>query len=239
MRGCCGQLPEVLGHAGIVGVVASLVLGLAASYLPFTQVRKPSRWIGRLFTSLMNRSHSALTDWGLAQVRIAKDFTILDVGCGGGRTINKLAQSAPAGTVVGIDYAQGSVAASVSTNHTLIDAGRVGVFLASVAALPFPADRFDLVTAVETHYYWPSLPDNMRETLRVLKPGGSLLLIAEAYSKVGGSKLEKLIMKRLLRAAHLSAEEHRQLFADAGFIEVRILEESQKGWLCVLGRKPA
>ena len=40
---------------------------------------------------------------------------------------------------------------------------------------------FDLVTAVETHFFWPDLPNDVREVLRVLKPGGTFLLIAEVY----------------------------------------------------------
>jgi len=52
----------------------------------------------------MNMSHSGVTDWGLTHVRIEKNFTILDVGCGGGRTISKLARIAEQGTVYGIDY---------------------------------------------------------------------------------------------------------------------------------------
>ena len=55
------------------------------------QCRKPSGWFGRLNLKRMNSGHSKLTDWGLAQVQIGKQFTILDVGCGGGRTVQKLA----------------------------------------------------------------------------------------------------------------------------------------------------
>lgn len=40
---------------------------------------------------------------------------------------------------------------------------------------------FDILTAVETHYYWPDLPANVRGILRVLKPGGTFALIAETY----------------------------------------------------------
>ena len=38
-------------------------------------------------------------------------------------------------------------------------------------------DRFDLVTAVETHYFWPDLPRDLVEVRRVLKPGGMLALV--------------------------------------------------------------
>jgi ubiquinone/menaquinone biosynthesis C-methylase UbiE len=51
--------------------------------------------------------------------------------------------------------------------------------------LPFPDGLFDLVTAVETHYFWPDLPADMREIQRVLRPGGTLVVLAEAYK--GGS----------------------------------------------------
>jgi len=40
---------------------------------------------------------------------------------------------------------------------------------------------FDLVTAIETQYYWPDLVNDMREILRVLAPGGTLVIIAESY----------------------------------------------------------
>lgn len=88
--------------------------GLLITALIYTlrQVRKPTRWVGRIFLWMMNFSHSDVTDWGLEYVRVGKDFTILDVGCGGGRTIQKRAALAAEGVVYGIDYALGSVAAS-------------------------------------------------------------------------------------------------------------------------------
>jgi ubiquinone/menaquinone biosynthesis C-methylase UbiE len=94
----------------------------------------------------------------------------MDVGCGGGRTLAKL--GAKAAQVYGIDYAAGSVATSHAHNKRMIAEGRVHVEQASVSRLPFADDKFDLVTAIETQYYWPNLRDDMKEIWRVLKPGG-------------------------------------------------------------------
>jgi len=82
----------------------SLLVGFA--FYVLNQVRKPTRWVGRLFLWIMNSSHSRVTDWGLKHVRIEKGFTILDVGCGGGRTIQKLAALAPEGVIDGIDLCE-------------------------------------------------------------------------------------------------------------------------------------
>jgi ubiquinone/menaquinone biosynthesis C-methylase UbiE len=221
------NIPHLLRTVVLVGITLYLV----------RQVRKPSRWAGRPFAWLMNISHSALTDWGLEHAPIKSDSAILDVGCGGGRTIQKLAAMAPSGRVSGVDYAAGSVAASRSKNAELIRAGRVDVQRGSVSKLPFSENQFDLVTAVETQYYWPDLANDMREILRVLKPGGTLLIILESYAKgrfgtVQGSAL------RLLGGANLSVEQERELFASAGYTAVEVFEEKSKGWLCVIGKKP-
>jgi ubiquinone/menaquinone biosynthesis C-methylase UbiE len=161
--------------------IASVVLTIVGVSVVLAQCRKPMGWPGRFFAWLMNRSHSSLTDWGLTHVVIGKRDTALDVGCGGGRTVQKLATIATDGKVCGIDYSEASVRTSRSANRQAIQAGRVEIQRASVSQLPFPDGMFDLVTAVETHYYWPDLTADMREILRVLKPGGKLLMIAEAY----------------------------------------------------------
>ena len=211
------------------------VVIIAAVYLA-RQARKPNRWIGRPFLWLMNLSHSTLTNWGLQQVSIEKNFKILDIGCGGGRTIQKLAAVATNGLVSGVDYASGSVAVSRSKNAKLIQSGRVEVRDGSVSQLPFADSSFDLATAVETQYYWPDLVNDMKEVRRVLKTGGRLVVIAETYK---GGRLDKLKAPamKLLQSSHLSADDHRQLFLSAGYDDVRIVEDKKRGWICATGRK--
>jgi SAM-dependent methyltransferase len=184
----------------------------------------------------MNARHSRVTDWGLGHIRIERAFTILDVGCGGGRTIRKLAAIASAGRVYGIDYSPASIAVARRTNAGEIAAGRVDVREGSVSDLPFPDGTFDLVTAVETHYYWPHPLEDMREVRRVLKPGGRFALIAETYK---GSRLDAVFepAMRLLGATYLTADEHRDLLAAAGFSEVEVSVQERKGWICAVGAK--
>ena len=227
----------VLASWHVIGQVLYYVLLAVLMIYVLKQVRKPDRWAGRFFVWIMNMSHSGVTDWGLGHVRIEKEFTILDVGCGGGRTIEKLAGMAARGMVYGVDYAKGSVAASRGRNAQLIEAGRVEIAQASVSQLPFPDGKFDLVTAVETQYYWPDLVKDMQEILRVLKPGGTLVVIAESYGKARYDMIQGPVMK-LLRSANPSVEEHRELFAKTGYTDVQTFEERAKSWFCGVGRKP-
>ena len=185
----------------------------------------------------MNLSHATMADWGLQQVRVPKNAAILDVGCGGGRTVRRLAALASEGNVIGLDYSAASVAVSRDTNAKEIEAGRVQIARGSVAALPFPDRTFDIITAVETHYYWPDLPANVREILRVLKPGGSFALIAETY-RGGPFRLLYGIVMPLLRAAFLSDAEHRDLLTQAGFTEVATMHLSGRNWICAMGHRP-
>ena len=185
----------------------------------------------------MNFSHSDLTDWGLTHVSIEKDFKILDVGCGGGRTIQKLATTTTEGLICGVDYAKGSVAASGAKNARLINAGRVAIQRASVSQLPFTDNTFDFVSAVETQYYWPDLLNDMREILRVLKPGGTLAVIVESY-KGGSNEILHAPVMNLLRSTRLSINEQKELFTTAGYTDVQAFEEHKKSWLCATGKKP-
>ena len=206
---------------------------------PVSQFSKPTGLLGRYMLWRMNSHHSKLTDWGLEHVAIGSHFTILDVGCGGGRTVNKLAAIATQGKVYGIDHSDESLAATRKMNARWIDLGRVEVRHGSVSQMPFSDDMFDLVTAVETHFFWPDLPADMREVWRVLKPGGTLIIVAEVYKgakRIAGRPAEKYVPPTGM--ALLSVNEHREIFAKAGYTDIQIIEERDKGWICGIGRKP-
>jgi ubiquinone/menaquinone biosynthesis C-methylase UbiE len=179
-----------------------------------SQCQKLSGWLGRLALWNMNSRHSKVTDWGLRHISIANDDTILDVGCGGGKTLSKLAAMATLGKVYGIDHSEESVATSKRTTARLIRDGRVEVNHGSVSRLPFQDGTFDLVTAVETHFWWPNLLTDMREVLRILKTGGKLIVIAQVY-KGANTTVAKLAEKYASQAGMimLDADQHRQLFS--------------------------
>lgn len=203
-----------------------------------TQCQKPVGWVGRLVLRNMNARHSGVTDWGLSRISVQNHFAILDIGCGGGRTVSKLAAVATEGKVYGVDYSRESVAVASKTNRELIKSGRVEIREGSVSELPFATGTFDLVVAVETHFWWPDLLRDLRELLRVLKPSGELVIIAEVYK--GASTTTARLVEKYLPVTgmkFLSPEEHRDVLTNAGYSSVQIATESDKGWIFVSGKK--
>src|SRR5262249_60948076 len=110
----------------------------------------------------------------------------------------------------------------------------------AVPLLPFAPAVFDLVTGVKPPFGWPALPPDMREVLRVLKPGGRLIIIAEIY-RGAQTRMAKVAKKSLPLSGMtlLTVDEHRDLFPNAGYSDVQIITEPEKGWICGVGMKPA
>jgi ubiquinone/menaquinone biosynthesis C-methylase UbiE len=95
-----------------------------------------------------------------------------------------------------------------------------------------------MVVAVETHFWWPDLPDDLRELLRVLKPGGELAIIAEVH-KGASTKTARLVEKYLPKTGMklLSPDAHRDLLTNTGYSNVQITVESSNGWIFAIGKK--
>lgn len=204
-----------------------------------TQFQMPRGQFGRRTLEGMNEHHSKLTDWGLTHVSVKRRDTVLDVGCGGGRTIKKLAAMAAQGKVYGVDYSEESVAISKKTNAASVRDRRVEILNASVSELPLPKDTFNLVTAVETHFWWRDIAAGMREVFRVTKRRGIFVVIAEVY-KGATSGVSRTTEEQAPQTGitMLTPDEHRDLFTNAGFTKIKVDVFAEKGWLCVTGKKP-
>ena len=144
----------------------------------FDNMRKPQGKLGNIQLKSMNKEHTPVSLWGLKHLNINPDDVILDVGCGGGININRMAKDAK--KVYGIDYSIESVKLSREVNEKLIDNGQVEIHEGNVKDLPFEDNTFDIVTAFETVYFWPDIEKCFGEVKRVLKPGGTFLIGMES-----------------------------------------------------------
>ena len=144
----------------------------------FSNMRKPEGKLGNIQLKSMNKEHTPVSLWGLKHLDISPDDIILDIGCGGGMNVNRMAQSAK--KVFGVDYSIESVNLSREVNDDLIRRGKVEIHEGNVVNLPFEDDSFDIVTAFETVYFWPDIEKSFGEVKRVLKPGGMFLIGCES-----------------------------------------------------------
>jgi SAM-dependent methyltransferase len=201
-----------------------------------SQCKKPDGRFGRFLARGMNFSHSGLTRWSLGFIDIASDIDVLDIGCGGGRTVERLAGIATDGKVVGIDYSPDAVAVAIKKNRALINEGRVEIFQEAVSSMRFSDGTFGLVTAFESHYFWPDFRNDLKEVHRVTKQNGQLLIVGAVYKNKKYDRRNQRIVDAI-GMTYLSIEEFREVLEGVGYSQFDALEEKNKGWFAVKCKK--
>jgi len=200
------------------------------------QCKKPSGRFGRILASGMNFGHSGLTKWGLGFIDIARDIDALDIGCGGGRTVGRLAEIATDGTVVGIDYSPDAVVVARKKNRALINEGRVEILQEAVSSMRFSDGAFGLITAFESHYFWPDFRNDLKEVHRVTKQNGQLLIVGALYKNKKYDRRNQRIVDAIVMT-YLNIEELREVLEAVGYSEFDAREEKNKGWFAVKCKK--
>ncbi|HIY05582.1 MAG TPA: class I SAM-dependent methyltransferase [Candidatus Evtepia faecigallinarum] len=160
--------------------------------------------------------------------------TLLDVGCGTGWLLNRLARVHPA-EYHGLDVSENMLA--VAEEKHIPGA----VFVQGVAdRLPYADNFFDVVTCIQSFHHYPDPDRAMGEALRVLKPGGLYLLSDTGVGGLAGW-IDNHILFRLLNSGDCHVENRRGIarrMVKNGFVDVQ--SRQLKGFIyTVTGRKPA
>ena len=196
----------------------------------FSNCAHPRGAMGRMMLSMMNSWHGPLTNWGLGYVPFQDGWTILDVGCGGGQTLRRLLGQSKGAIVHGIDISEESVAKARKVNAGLLDT-QVFVQKGSAAELPYADCTFDLVTAVETIYFWRDLPHCFEEVKRVLKPGGLFAILLEVASA------DCAWTRFVDGMTTYSPEQLKAFLEQAGFCDVEI-HRKKPSYATIISRRP-
>jgi SAM-dependent methyltransferase len=102
-------------------------------------------------------------------------FALLDAGCGTGGLLRELRLAFPNATLSGIDISEHAVRLARTVTDAEITRG-------SVASMPYAAASFDVITSMDVMYHRDVDPQRMLdECVRVLRPGGTIVLNLPAY----------------------------------------------------------
>jgi len=183
--------PYTLGHL--------LVFGIAALIVALCLWRRWPRWTIAL--------SAVLAVWSLGGAFIVHDVIqinepvmpvtalflpsgngrVLDLGAGSGRATLGLLLSRPEASVVALDRYTGYYGIDDNTPERLranariagVD-GRLEVKVGDMRQLPFGPGEFDAAMSVAAidHLNWDGVEQTMRETARVLRPGGQFLVVS-------------------------------------------------------------
>jgi len=154
----------------------------------------------------------------VAAADVAPGHRVLDIGCGPGAAVRDAARTVE--LAVGVDNSPAVVAIARRRSKGL---GNVRFEVAPAEDLPFEDEFFDRVWSIHARHHWADPPRGLAEAVRVLRPGG-LLLIAERRSR-GAHGLTRE-----------GAEDLASEFARAGLVDQRIMELGKE--LVVTGSRP-
>jgi SAM-dependent methyltransferase len=155
------------------------------------QAARPHGLVAPLIGRWLEWENSAINEAALA-VLASGDEAVLEVGCGPGWALARLATRNPR-LLAAADVSAAMIrraARRTKALRALHDAGRLLMVQAPAEALPFTSQTFDAVLAVNALYFWQPPLRGLEEIYRVLRPGGRLVLAleaAEALEAVGAT----------------------------------------------------
>lgn len=213
-------IPRRHGSYGIDAPYASVLLAsLVVLYLALAiGTGRPVFWLCVTFVATVAASHFRFSLRGkfvlwaglLDRLGLRGDERVLDLGCGRGAVLLLAAQRLATGRAVGVDlwrsYDQSGNTAEAARRNAVAEgvADRVELFTGDLTALPFADGSFDVALsslAIHNISGRAGREKAIGEAVRVLRPGGRLVLVDVRATRPYPARLAELGMVDVARVS--------------------------------------
>jgi ubiquinone/menaquinone biosynthesis C-methylase UbiE len=205
------------------------------------RVRKTfDKWAQNGRAELMEIEHGKNVLKFLETIPFDKPFTFLDVGCGNGWVVRKIAKEKNCKKSIGIDKSKKMIIQSIKK----IEEKKEEYFHTDIESMNYRG-KFDFIFSMESLYYADSIEIALEKIYKLLKPGGQFFCGTDFYTDNKATARWAGIMKIQM---HLhSKKEWREFFKNTGFDgktkHVKDLKNKKKwkreyGTLFIIGTKP-
>ncbi|MBV9959289.1 MAG: class I SAM-dependent methyltransferase [Acidobacteria bacterium] len=163
----------------------------------------------------MERGHRPTGEQAIVRLDLKEDSRVLDLGCGSGWAARLMASRATKGRVVGLDISDEMIEQARAAS---VDFPQLEFRVGSAERLPFEDGEFTHAFSMESLYYYADMAQAVREVRRVLAPGGLFASVVDLYQE--NEPAHQWIEQLNVPVHLLSSGGYRELFTEAGFVEV-------------------
>ena len=180
-----------------------------------SQFGNPRGFVGKVCCLIMNIINKAMYKNTVALIDVSEGAKVLDIGYGNGYLLKCLNRKNNL-ELYGIDISEDMLIQATKKNKKAAEKGKLHLEIGDCCDLKYEDEFFDVVTSINTVYFWDDTVKGLSEIRRVLIPGGSLYNVVYtkewldklSYTKKGFKKFEP--------------EDLGKLGEEAGFEEIKV-----------------
>ena len=198
------------------------------------------KWAKNGRDELMEREHRKNVITFLKTISFDKPFSFLDVGCGNGWVVRRVAEEYYCKKAIGIDKSKNMILQANTKKKTI----KEKYIHKNIESLKYQS-KFDFIFSMESLYYVNSIEIALEKIYKLLKPGGKFFCGTDFYTD-NIATINWADMMKVQMHLH-SKQEWKKFFKDAGFEtkakQVKDLKNKKKwkrefGTLFITGKKP-